>query len=175
MERFFLWRKLYLESPEIGVHEGKPVNFHQGVPDCTTLGLVSSLAGRGRAVLHWDWPVLPKCIQEKGCRTLSLGSDLRQCGDVSELGFHHLRVFQLLPRSLAWESSGESLLCSRTVKTGSKGPGKGGTGYTFHGHKCCDWRDPTRNSPGNPWVCSQEKESTLNICQAQMFRECKTI
>ena len=29
---------------------------------------------------------------------LSLGSELRHVGNVSELAFHHLRIFQLLPR-----------------------------------------------------------------------------
>lgn len=132
-------------------------NFHQGDPDCI-LGTIWIL---GCKQAYWK---SEQCcpgtglLKEKGCRTLSLGSDLRHIGDVSELAYYRLRVFQMLPRRSAWESSGESLLWSRTVTTEAKGLGKGGTEYTFHGNRCRGWRKTTWNSPGNPWAYSPEKE-----------------
>lgn len=38
-------------------------------------------------------------VYEKGCMTLSLGSELRCIEGVSELDFHYLRVFQVFPRT----------------------------------------------------------------------------
>lgn len=93
--RDFSFGESSVYSPEVGAHD-----FHQGDPDYKTVGLVSRLAARvSTAALALACSA--KVYQGKRCRTLSLGADLRHIGDVSELAYYHLRVFQLLPRRSA--------------------------------------------------------------------------
>ena len=120
--------------------------------------------GKEEPWVPWNWLSLPKCIWQQECMTLSLGSDLRHVGDVSELAIHHLRVNFLLGRLLGAQWRVYMPQNSEINRGHVKRQWRNRIHLPWS--KCCGWRDPTRTS--RTW--SEEKNRLLSIWQAQRLQ-----